>query len=52
MPTRLDGVREENEICSDTSACIRAKLQSVKEVKVSAYGSCPVVKAYRNTGKL
>lgn len=52
MLTRLNGLREEDEISSDTSACIRAKLQSVKEVKESAHESCPVVKAYRNMGKL
>lgn len=26
MPARLDGFREEDEICSDTSECIKAKL--------------------------
>lgn len=52
MFTRLDGFREEDEICSDISACNRAKLWSVKKAKVSARRSCPVVKAYRNQGKL
>lgn len=52
MPTRLDGFREEGEICSDSSACMRTRLWSVEEVKVCACGSCPVVKACRNVGKL
>lgn len=45
MLTRLGGFREEGEICSDISACTRAKLWSGKKVKVSARRSCPVVKA-------
>lgn len=52
MLSRLDGFREEDEICSDISACNRAKLWSVKEVKVSACRSCPMVKAYKNLGRL
>lgn len=52
MLTRLNGFREEDEICSDISACSRAKLWSVKEVKVSARRSCPMMKTYRNLGKL
>lgn len=45
MLARLGGFREEGEICSDISACNRAKLQSVKKVKLPAQRSCLVVKA-------
>lgn len=49
---RMDGFRGKGEICSDTSACIRARPSSVTEVKRSGHGSWAMVKAYINTAKL